>query len=260
MKAKVNFSGRKKIRRQDVSVSVRSIPGAASIAALSTRLEDYQLPPAAHVYVEAYRKSEYLRRDLGPFESLQSRYEIPLDGFSSSDGVRFRLKVVEKTQLSDHIAPLLLAVADGIPIEGEGELDSDHEKLLATVPGDLNGEIWRVDVWPDGPVLTIERDYYEQRMSFVQSSWFFSLVIPSVCRQALTAALDDGYRELDSDDWRSRWLQFALGLPGDGFLPATDAEDEEVLEWIDGRTAAFSRAVKISERFRRQLDAGGDAV
>ena len=72
-------------------------------------------------------------------------------------------------------------------------------------------------------------------------------------RQTLTAALADDYRDIEDDDWRSHWLRFALSIPGEREFPDSP---EDVESWVDARVAAFSRQLRLRDRFDAALRGG----
>ena len=241
---RINYTKRVKINSESVDISVREIFGAAPVATAAVRLDEYRLPADAEVVVEAYRKASYTRQRMGTIGAMPDRFEFALREFDTPAGVRFRLKVVGKREDMAKDAPLLLGIADRIsPSEG-GNQDSDCDKLLRLVPAELNGEVWRLDL-EDGPVVQIERAYWDER-SFVRTGWFFAMVIPTVFRESLRAALADNYRDIEDEDWRSRWLRFSLTVPGERELPAVGTDTGD---WIDSRVEAFCRQQKIRERF-----------
>ena len=70
MKRRVNFTGRKRIPRRDVSVSLMERDGPRSFDA-TLRLDGSGLPKDAMVYVEAYHKTDYMRYPFGTVGSPQ---------------------------------------------------------------------------------------------------------------------------------------------------------------------------------------------
>lgn len=247
MRRRFNYSNRKKIRHESVQVATRE-SGGTHVATVNASLAEYGLPSDALVFVEAYRKANYMREKIGTVSTLPDPYEFVLRDFDTVDGVKFRLKVVDGREHATKSGQLLLGVADRItPKEGDDE-DANIKKLLKLEPADLNGEIWRVSTEED-PVIQIEKVYWEDRSTFVRSGWFFSIVMPAVLRTILTSALSDQYRELEDDDWRAHWLRFALSLPSEGSLPSEDADEGELSGWVDIRVEAFCRHQKVQERF-----------
>lgn len=246
-KRSFNYTDRETIKQKHVSYSAREISGAPPVAIVGLELEEYDLPDDAEVYVEAYRGAGYMRERMGTVGDRPERFEFVLREFDTTEGVRLRVKVVGHRDDIDKEGPLLLGVADRIGVNDGDDQDHDLEKLLSMIPFDLKGEIWRVAIEDDGPVLQLERAYWEQRQ-VVKSGWFFPLVVPSVLREGMRGALADKYRELDEDTWQSRWLNFALSIPVDGELPDPEAETDVIDYWIDVRVEAFCRDQKMRKR------------
>lgn len=245
---RLNYTHRQKIRSEHVGVTVRRVSGTHPIASVTVALEEYRLPEHATVYVEAYRKASYMRMMIGTVSSYPSVYDFEMGAFPSPDGVRFRIKVVSQSEGLSSKGPVLLAVADQIsPSEG-GEEDAENEKLIRLVPQELNGEIWRIE-FDDGPTILFEKAYWEDRSMIIRSGWFFPVVLPTVLRESLRKALEDKHRSTDEDDWRDRWLSFALTIPGETTLPHDDAEDDDIEDWINSKVEAFARVQRMTERF-----------
>ena len=61
---RLNFTGRRKISRNHVTITVSGIGGIESFTA-ELQLDRYGFPPTAAVIVEAYRQLELVRFDFG---------------------------------------------------------------------------------------------------------------------------------------------------------------------------------------------------
>jgi hypothetical protein len=240
--------------QDSVYIAVRDIPGGSPVATAAVRLEDYGLPPEGIVFVEAYRKAAYIREKMGTVGDLPEKFDFELCGFGAADGVKFRIKVTGKRGDSPKDAPILLALADQIAPDDGDEDNSDLDKLLRMVPADLEGEIWRLEIVEE-PTLSIDKRYWEDRNNLVRSGWFFSLVLPTICREVLQKALEDNYREIDDEDWRSKWIRFALNLPGPQDFPPPDTADE-IRQWVNTRVEAFCRNKHIPEHLATAMKGG----
>jgi hypothetical protein len=106
------------------------------------RLTDHELPAEALVFVEAYRRTTWMRFPFGTVADIQAPppERRRLSEFDSAEGIRFRVKVTQPRD--EHI---LLAAADRIPL-GKPEDEADKEALLPVVPVELGDEVWRVDL------------------------------------------------------------------------------------------------------------------
>ncbi|MEY2878027.1 MAG: hypothetical protein RLZZ15_407, partial [Verrucomicrobiota bacterium] len=56
----INHTGRKRISRDAVRISLREADGRLAFDA-SLKLGEYSLPPDAHVWVEAYRQASWMQ-------------------------------------------------------------------------------------------------------------------------------------------------------------------------------------------------------
>lgn len=250
---RINYTKRQKIKSEHIGVTVREVSGDHAVASVSVSLDEYELPQDAGIYVEAYRKASYMRVAIGTVGSHAPSHDFVMSEFASPEGVLFRIKVVGQSEGLSRNGPLLLAVADRVsPSEGEDD-DAAYEKLIGFVPEDLNGEVWRLDFFDNGPMILFERAHWEERSTIVRSGWFFALVLPTILRESLRKALEDDYRSTDDDDWRAKWLRVAQAIPGDTSLPGED----DVEDWIDSKVEAFCRRQKMKDRFGPAVQQGG---
>lgn len=255
---RLNFTGRRRISHNHVQISVTGIGGIETFS-LALQLEAYNFPASARVIVEAARQLELLRFDFGTVGCLQPPAQCRLSEFGTLSGVRFRVKIVS----ADPPRGRLLGVADRIHPQHRDRRPLLRVPLLAVRSQDLGREIWRLD-FSDEPVLLINRRMV-RRQALVQSAEFQSLVLPEILRSILQRIiLVDQIRVAEDDeDWTSRWLQFAVSLPGVGELPQNgDAELD--LDWIDAAVGSFCRWRGVDRQFaafwrQRAVDGSGVA-
>ncbi len=249
---KLNFTNRKRIRREDARISILEAGESFRVRAV-LHLADYGLPDDARVYVEAYRRMQYMRFDYGSPAKPKPVSDTLLSEFDSPAGIRFRVKVVSGTAARG----LILAEADGISPRGEDDADDIIHDLLpiaadATWLGD---EFWRVDF--DGEQFQLNLNpQFGDLDRICRSPEFRAFVLPAILRDILVRiVLVDDYRDTDDEfDLRSRWLTFLSTLPG---APALDdlhenGDSDEVYEWINQAIAVFCR----HHQLRRQFSAG----
>jgi hypothetical protein len=234
-----------KIRRDDVSIHMTQVEGGFAVSA-SAKLEDYAFPSDALIYLEAYRQTTWMRFPYGTVDNLQGPplEERILSEFDSPEGVLFRLKITRAG--GRH---LLLGVADQIPA-GDPDSDADQDPLLPVFPAQLADEIWQLDL-ADEPRLLVNKSAVSDWRQLALSPAFVALVYPIALRQVLDSILVwHQHRDFDDEfDWRSKWLRFAVLLPGiDRDLPEKDDEEGTRL-WISDVVAAFATKLKLGERF-----------
>ena len=206
----LNYTNRKRIRREDARITIREEKSGSSFSA-DLRLTDYELPSDARVFVEAYRQTQYMRFDFGLAGAVRIPADCSLTDFDSPEGVLFRVKVV--TAADPH--GLLLAEADQIRPRKASDDDENRIPLLPVVPEDLGDEIWRLEFDDQQTLLKVNSVLGDWR-ALARDPVFLALVYPAVVRRVLWRIVkeEDHYRDTgDNDDWRSRWLQFAVALP-----------------------------------------------
>ena len=247
-----NYTGRKKIKRNDIIITVLDRNGILSFDA-DIDLSDYSLPPESPVYVEAYRQTSWMRFDYGNATGLKARTDNRLSEFDSLDGIRFRVKVSQ----GDGIHGKLLAVADKIrPVKPE-EGDSGRSCILPVKSEEMNC-IWRIDFEGDDPILLISKKAGSKDL-ISQSPEFISLVYPSVLREILFRIkiyeADADWQE-DEGSWQNQWFRFVRFLPGVGEPPDLSDDDLRYKQWVEDAVGAFSRNLDIVGTFVSYREGG----
>ena len=241
-----NYTGRRRIRREDVSIR---LTGSRSVRGFEGQvlLGEYGLPPDAKVHIEAYEKTAVMRFRFGTVGSMSPppEQERKLLDFEGSDAIQFRVKVVD----SGPRAGQLLAEAEGIfPVVPE-EREEKRRPLLPTKYTELGEQVWRVE-FPESsqslPILQINSRVPDMT-ALVRSPLFVSFVLPAVLGEILNRILlVENHTELeDNSDWRSLWLLFGKRLAGGD--PPEDPEDAP--EWVDEAVRAFCERQKAYTRY-----------
>jgi hypothetical protein len=240
---RLNFTGRRKISRSHVTISVTGIGGIETFTA-ELQLSKYGFPPTAAVIVEAYRQLELVRFDFGTVGNLVPPGSCRLSEFGTLNGLRFRVKVVSTEEPRGR----LLAVADRINPKNEQQQSLPRVPLLAVRAQDLGREVWRLD-FSDEPLLLVNPRVIPKKQ-LVESVEFQTLALPEILRSILNRILlVERVRSADdSDDWTSRWLRFAESMPGVGRVPELDTPEANV-DWIDAAISSFCRWRNVDQQF-----------
>ena len=259
MARRLNYTGRKKITRQDVSIRVHRNGQGLIFDADLTRIGEYKLDPQARVYVEAYRSAStaWHRWDFGRVGiiSAPSVEQRSLDRFGGADGLLFRVKV----SADGESLGKLLAEADAIRPLLPDDLDSHGVSLIDPVSGPIGHEPWRVQFPDSGKPLLVINERTPGWKELVMEPRFRAIVAPAAMRIVLTriliiergAVIDDE----DESKWSNRWIRFAESLPGVSEYPTPEEEQGllhnqgELEDWIDAAVSAFSARSGLFDRF-----------
>jgi hypothetical protein len=249
-----NYTGRQRILTEHVSIHLTQAGPARTFAAQLT-LGDYDLPPKARVYLEAFEKTAIMRFPFGSVADLSEPDEVRrrLTEFEGSDAFNFRVKVVDASGSKGRI----LAESGPIrPVLPEAR-EERRRSLLHVRYGQLGEQVWMVE-FPEStqePVELLVNNLIPDKTAFVRSPEFTSLVLPAVLREILVYVLvGQGYRELDdTSDWKSDWLSFAKTMVGTE-PPGDEEGQEEAFEWIDRAVDAFCKRHEVHTRYSKLQD------
>lgn len=243
---RLNYTGRRRIRQEDFRIEVREQDSAAPRFDLTVDLDQYDLPPNASVFVEAYRQTIRMRFPFGVVERLRVPNDRRLADFGSTDGVLFRIKVISQEEPRG----LLLAEADRIRPIRHDEEEGERFPLLPVSPSeDLGDQVYHLDC-TDRPILLVNGRLGDWR-AVARDPAFFSLCYPAVLREILVRILrvDKWFSTEDGADWRCQWLLFTQLLPGAERVPSETSDTGRIEDWIDQIIGCFCRRISGRERF-----------
>lgn len=240
MKRTFNYTGRKKIERRDVAITMREDRGALVFDA-ELRLAAYNFARTAEVWLEAHRQNLWMQFPWGTVSNLRVPVDRRLTEFDVADGILFRVRVVQPQGQEHH---KLLGEADGIHFVKAGEASDQRRPLLTPEPDTLDQLLWKLDLESDPPRLLVNRDAKPSWQDLAKSPHFRSLVYPEVLRRLLSWALiQNEWTEDDEEDGSaSNWMHFAknLGVPWPP-PPPSPAFRGDCDQWIDEAVASFAR-------------------
>jgi hypothetical protein len=255
MKRTFNYTGRKKIDRKDVSITVREERGTLFFDA-ELRLAAYHFPRNAEVWLEAHRQNLWMQFPWGTVSALRVPPDRRLTEFDVADGILFRVRVVQPAGPEHH---KLLGEADGISFIKIGEQTNKRKPLLIPVPDALDQLLWKLDMDDDPPRLLVNEAAKPSWKEVARSPHFIALVYPEVLRRLLTHALLQEKWTEDGDEggWVSDWMQFARNL-GVRWPPPPPDSDQDRQEWIEEACAAFARRHQLRNVWDLTVDQEGN--
>ncbi|HXR46607.1 MAG TPA: hypothetical protein VN784_04130 [Candidatus Limnocylindrales bacterium] len=254
MKRTFNYTGRRKIGRKDVSITLRQEKSVWVFDA-GLRLADYNFSRNAEVWVEAHRQNLWMQWSSGTVSSLRVPVDRRLVEFDVPDGLLFRVRVVQPPGQEHH---KLLGEADGIPFVKAGEADDRRRHLLVPVPDALGQQLWKLDFEHDPPQLLVNNEAKPSWKEMARSPQFIALVYPEVLRRMLSHALvDESWTEDDEEGgWPADWVRFAKNLGGLGPVPPLELRTDRD-NWVEEAVAAFCRRLEIRSTWDRTCDEEG---
>ncbi len=247
MLRRFNYTDRVRLLHSDLRFSLKQVNGMSSFDA-ALDLEEYDLPPDALIFVEAYRQTGWMRFPWGAVGAQQPADDRNLTDFDSPEDLLFRVRVTSSGLMDDEHG-LLLAEADRIRMRGPEETNENRDPLLPVIPADLGHQLWRVD-FSEKPRLLINRNAGSDYKQVGRHPAFVSLVYPAAMRDVLThILLVLKLRDYDEEEPYSRWLRFAVEVLGMREPPDEDGDHELITDWIDDAVDAFARKHQFTEKF-----------
>ncbi|MEM7827743.1 MAG: hypothetical protein QW561_00230 [Candidatus Aenigmatarchaeota archaeon] len=251
MKRKFNYTGRKRITKEKITINpVRQNGRVVSFYLSKLDTGDLELPGEARIYVDAYYRTELKRFDFGTVAERKYPPSPDLTDLAYPENLKFRILIVDPSD------GRVLAHATQISPEGPAE----RRSILPVEFKYLGSEIWRVEYEGDegGPILCINSKIPDIENTARHDPQFFIYVYPAVVREILIHMIFidkvDSVTE-PSVDWHNDWLRFSqtLGVTPPETLDRTDDnfDGDVALEWIDSVVETFSNT--HTGKFREYL-------
>ena len=241
--AHVNSTGRGRVTGEHVRLRV--VDGDPRTFEADFDLAAIDAPPEAAVVVEAgcAGSSTVLRFDFGTAASPRPPADRSLGGLYG-ERVYFNVKLVDVGERRGRL------IARGLKLRPEGEGPDDDglapggTLLPVELSDELGGDLWRVDIRPNGTFLLINRAASELKPRINGDPAVMPLVLPAVLRHVLSEAV----LESGEPPWRQAWAEFAALYVAEP-PPPPDADRDARVEWVEEVVAGF-----LSESRLRPLD------
>jgi hypothetical protein len=261
MKRRLNYTDRKRILREGISIVVDRSDGVTRSFSAKIDLTALPLPPDAKVYLHAYDRWEELIYDFGIAEKIQPPADTALRGLAGTENLKFRVLAIDESGERG----LILAHADRIRPFPKAK----RKSILPVDFDDIGQQTWKVVYEGDegAPVLILQRKPNLETLAKTDPTFFF-LVYPAVVREVLThMVFIDGIDSVEepSVEWHGDWLHFArLVLSGEGSPSILDSKNEdfrsdEIERWIDRVVEEFCFSRKEWSSFVKKVSEGETA-
>lgn len=248
-----NYTGRRKLVRQRVAISIIDQPPHKSFNA-NLNLKGLGLSDEARVYVEPYYKSSFMRFDFGTVGDIQTPGSTALTDIPPTSLIRFRVKIVDETKRLGRI----IRVAEMIRPSNSEESGNRMSILHIDWEQDLDQQIFRVTFHEnDYPRLEINRRIDNARDLVKADHIFRSLVFPVAVRQVVEQIfLTSDVFEVGDSSWQSTWLKFfSDALRVNVEIDFEDPNVEDKSHFIEEVVGSFCRMNKVRTMYQQTINA-----
>lgn len=259
MRRRINYTGRRKITREKVSIILNRDNNSVRSFSANINLDGFNFPPDARIYIDTYHKTEVKRYDFGTAENIVPPRDTGLAGLAYPENLKFRILMVDESGKHG----LILAHADRIrPVS-----DMNTKSILPVEFCDLGQQIWRVDFAGDegSPVLAINENIPNIQTIAKSDPQFIMYVYPAVIREVLMHMIFAEGIDSPSDppvEWHRDWLDFSRRvLPGEGPPEILDSREDDfesdaAWAWINKVVEEFSASRNEWREFIKQMSGG----
>ena len=248
VKRRINSTGRKRIPRDRVSVTLLAVkPDEPLRASATVRLDGLGFAEGASVLLEAYQRSSAMRFELGTVAAYSVPDPLILHELDPGAVPLFRLKVID----NEGQAGKLLGAAERLRPDSDDTPDG-RESLFPVRFVELHEEVWKLQIDAAGPCLLLNCRIPVLKAEIQRNPLVSGILLPAALRGVLEQLVGDRY-DTDDDEaaWKEKWLRYCreeLGLTED---PGTLTQELRE-EWIDEGIRAFCKSAKFMAKIRRQ--------
>ena len=248
MRARINHTGRQRIRRSSIRIAVDLRTDDQLRCRLDRDLDDYGFTPNSPVVFECYNGPQYLRIDNGTVAEPPASLLADLSSFATAPKVLFRLKVLDPDGSGK-----LLGIADQIPLTKPDVDDDISGSLVRVRAARLDQQIWNIDYDVDGPILEINESIGDWRELVNGSYYFLPLVLSQVVSSVLTKILIEDQTDPESggNTWQDRFVELAAFSGNRPFTSSERLDPDLRRQWIDTVADGFASRHRLADKFIR---------
>ena len=172
---KFNYTGRKKISRDSVQITIYQNNGTKNFSIIIDSLEDV-FPDSSEVYLEAYFKTLTKRFHLGKIGDLNEPTDSSLEEFRYNDVIFFRVKIVDERYTIGRI----IGLADKIRPTNQKKIPKNKISILyVNYVSNLGQRLFSMDFdEEDLPILNVNKKL-KNCSELIRSDIFISTIYPS---------------------------------------------------------------------------------
>lgn len=236
MLRRFNFTGRKRINKSSVNISLVEENQIYVTFNATIDLDSLNLSEDAKIFVDAYfRMMQSQRYSFGTVGRLTQPEDSSLGLLGYAQSLKFRVYVVDKKGK-------IIALAEEISIKR----DPDKKTLLPVDIRNLDNLLWNINTTghQGAPVLELNERIDGIKNVAAFDPRFIHSVYPAVVREIMMHLAYKDKIDFSSPDfdWQQNWLTFAERIytsPPEGTVQNSE---DLILVWIDGVVRAFTKA------------------
>lgn len=245
----INYTGRSKITRDEVRITIVDHPGSEPSFDAEFEFSN-RFPTESAIYVEAYHKETLQRFSFGTVGNITRPDDRRLSAVDLTGTTLFRVRVVDE---SGHIGRLL---GSAEALRPEGSDDDDNSDSLMTLKTLSLGPLpWRVEVPNNGskPCLYINNQIPDALSRAKSDPGFYALILPGALQQVLYQLVlsEPDEEDIEACERRNRWIEMATKLESD---PPDTTDTEELSSWVERVVEAFCRREDMTNALVTHLE------
>lgn len=232
MKRRFNYTGRKKIYREYISLFLNRDNEDIKSFSLELDLEKMNFKQDYKIYVEVYNKTDAKRFDFGTTGKKITPSDTSLSDIAYYRNIKFRILIVDETGKHGRI----IAHADRII----PETDTEIIPILPVDFEDLGKQVWKISFSDieGAPILILNKNIPNIETIPKTDPQFFMYIIPTIIREILfyiyfVEKIDS--TQDPSIEWHKNWLNYAKNILPNENPPENndDSSQFEIIVWID---------------------------
>lgn len=220
MKRTFNYTGRKRISKNDFLVTVKRKNNIAERFSVEVNLDKYNFKENCDVYVEAYRHSEIKRFYFGKVSEINEP-NTDISDLPQKNILLYNLLIVDNSIEKGRI----VGFAKSVKPKDKGY---DRESILDVEFDDFQDNLlWELKFDEGGPILRLNRKIDNIKYLARNDPFFIFNVFPAIIRQIMYQLryVEDVDPDETENQWHNDWVDFLKNHSKKEYVQDIDPED-----------------------------------
>lgn len=227
-----NYTGRKKIERENISISIVEHKNSILKLTVDLDLSSYGFNVDSLVYLENQKGARFSRILLSRYQPRIVLQDVEIDQIEDLSDLQLFIKVVDPNSKK------LIGLATRIKLDLADNKDGRRVGIFEVKSIDLTsaGVLWRVDCEDGIYTLQLEKELGPKE-SVVRGDIFRQYILPAAAREVFLRIIHSGdWSNVDNPDEASNadlWMKLAGDLGVGPFDRDHSNDTDLVFEWVD---------------------------